>query len=68
MARMFRLSMDARELAEFRIPLAVWLNNRMQRGGYFYSTQANLWAAGALSATSKQAGRRRSRYAHHLQR
>ena len=48
MARMFRLSMDARELAEFRIPLLRGLNNRMQRGGYFYSTQANLWAAYAL--------------------
>ncbi len=65
MARMFRLSMDARELAEFRIPLLRGLNNRMQRGGYFYSTQANLWAAYALERHNKQAaadGRTRITY------
>jgi len=55
MARMFRLSLDIRELAEFKLPLLKGLNNRMQRGGYFYSTQANLWAAFALERHNKQA-------------
>ena len=65
MARMFRLSMDTRELAEFRIPLLRGLNHRMRRGGYFYSTQANLWAAFALERHNKQAaadGRTRVTY------
>ena len=65
MARMFRLSLDTRELAEFKLPLLKGLNNRMQRGGYFYSTQANLWAAFALERHNKQAsadGRTRVTY------
>ena len=65
MARMFRLSLDTRELAEFKLPLLKGLNNRMQRGGYFWSTQANLWAAYALERHNKQAaadGRTRITY------
>ena len=65
MARMFRLSLDTRELSEFKLPLLKGLNNRMQRGGYFYSTQANLWAAFALERHNKQAsadGRTRVTY------
>ncbi|MBL8308919.1 MAG: hypothetical protein JNL19_00710 [Burkholderiales bacterium] len=65
MARMFRLSLDTRELAEFKLPLLRGLNNRMQRGGYFWSTQANLWAAFALERHNKQAaadGRTRITY------
>ncbi len=65
LARMFRLSLDTRELGEFKLPLLKGLNNRMQRGGYFYSTQANLWAAYALERHNKQAaadGRTRVTY------
>jgi len=65
MARMFRLSLDTRELGEFKLPLLKGLNNRMQRGGYFWSTQANLWAAYALERHNKQAaadGRTRVTY------
>ena len=65
LARMFRLSLDIRELGEFKLPLLKGLNNRMQRGGYFYSTQANLWAAYAMERHNKQAaadGRTRVTY------
>ncbi len=65
MARMFRASLDTRELSEYKIPLLKGLNNRMQRGGYFWSTQANLWAAFALERYNKQAvadGRTRITY------
>ena len=65
LARMFRLSLDTRELSEFKLPLLKALNNRMRRGGYFYSTQANLWAAFALERHNKQAsadGRTRVTY------
>ena len=65
LARMFRLSLDTRELGEFKLPLLRGLNNRMQRGGFFYSTQANLWAAYALERHNKQAaadGRTRVTY------
>lgn len=64
-ARMFRLSLDTRELGEFKLPLLKGLNNRMSRGGYFWSTQANLWAAYALERHNKQAsadGRTRITY------
>ena len=65
MARMFRASLDTREMSEYKLPLLKGLNNRMQRGGYFWSTQANLWAAFALERYSKQAaadGRTRITY------
>ena len=65
LARMFRLSLDTRELGDFKLPLLKGLNNRMQRGGYFWSTQANLWAAYALERHNKQAsadGRTRVTY------
>ena len=65
LARMFRLSLETRELGEFKLPLLKGLNNRMQRGGYFYSTQANLWAAYAMERHNKNAaadGRTRVTY------
>ncbi len=52
-ARLFRLSMDTPELSQFKIPLLRQLNSRMQRGGYFYSTQANIWAAFAMERHAK---------------
>ena len=55
MARMFRLSLETKELAEYRLPLLRGLNNRMHRGGYFYGTQANLWAAFALEKYARLA-------------
>ena len=65
MARMFRLSLDTREFAEYKLPLLRGINNRMRRGGYFYSTQANIWTAFALERYNKQAaadGRTRITY------
>jgi alpha-2-macroglobulin len=54
-ARMFRLSLDTPEFAQFKLPLLRQLNSRMLRSGHFWSTQANIWAAFALERHAKQA-------------
>jgi alpha-2-macroglobulin len=53
-ARMFRLSLDAPELSQFKMPLLRQLNSRMLRSGHFYSTQANIWTAFAMERHAKQ--------------